>query len=76
MAEGTKSVVRRVNWNKLDHDKYTSLLAERLSTVQEGIDINEKVEQITCIITSTAVKCAPLKKNSNLKIVKNSGAEN
>ena len=58
----SKSIVRKVNWNKLDRDKYESVLAERLSTVKDTSDIDEKVGQITAIATSTALECAPQKK--------------
>ena len=55
----SKSTLRKVNWNKLDRDKYESLLAERLSTVKNTSDIDEKVGQKTDIVTSTALECAP-----------------
>ena len=60
----SKSTVRKVNWNKLDRDKYEALLAERLSTVKDTSDIDKKkkVGQITAIVTSTALECAPQKK--------------
>ena len=57
-----KPNVKKVNWKKLDGEKYQSLLVERLPKVEKSKDINERVGQITDIVTSTALECAPVKK--------------
>ena len=53
--------MKKINWKKLDNEKYQTLLAEHLPAVNAK-DINERVEQITNIVTSTAMECAPFKK--------------
>ena len=40
-------------------EKYQTLLADRLQRVEKSKDINERVGQITDIVTSTARECAP-----------------
>ena len=56
-----KPNVKKVNWKKLDSEKYRSLLVERLPKVEKNKDINEIVGQITDIVTSTGLECAPVK---------------
>ena len=51
--------VKKVNWKKVDSEKYQTLLADRLQRVEKSKDINERVGQITDIVTSTARECAP-----------------
>ena len=51
--------VKKVNWKKVDSEKYQTLLADRLQRVEKSKDINERVGQITDIVTLTARECAP-----------------
>ena len=41
----SKPNVKKVNWKKLDSEKYQSLLVERLPKVEKNKDINERVGQ-------------------------------
>ena len=63
-----KPNVKKVNWKKLDSEIYQSLLVERLPKVEKSKDINERVGQITDIVTSTALECAPVKKQNTKKL--------
>ena len=59
-----KGCVTSINWNKLDHQKYESLIAERLSvpSTEECLDIESRIGKITDIVSSTALECAPQRK--------------
>ena len=54
----------------MDSKKYQILLADRLHRVENSKYLNERVGQITDIITSTARECAlKMKQNLNLRTV-------
>lgn len=59
-----KGCVTSISWNKLDFQKYESLLADRLSvpSTEECPDIESRIGQIT------ALECAPQKKHKTEKL--------
>ena len=55
----------------MDSEKYQILLADRLQRVEKSKDINERVGQITDIVTLTARECAPKMKQKHNNCKKN-----
>lgn len=56
---------KRINWNKLDHQKYSSLVSERINVLitDEDKDIHLKLQKVTDTVIKSASECAPYKKH-------------